>query len=247
MTTVLTFHRVVDRLEQDHDLSWGSFLRLTDSVPATIADLEEGLAPQAVAMTFDDGTEDHLRAAEELRRRGLWAIFFIPAGHVGMPGYLDAGQVHELASMGHVVGSHALHHQPLDGISRERLRHQVRESRIRLEDICQKPVLFFAPPGGIGHEGLVPALKSEAYRACRSMRWGIYRDSTQRWDIPCVPVTEYTWQEGWVRHSIDRHSLSLSMRLGGRVKDELPAWLTKSIRGRLHARLRRSEGNSLGS
>ena len=40
MTTVLTFHRVVDRLEQDHDLTWDSFRRLTDSVSDSITDLE---------------------------------------------------------------------------------------------------------------------------------------------------------------------------------------------------------------
>ena len=113
MTTVLTFHRVVDRLEQDHDLSWDSFRRLADSLSGSMTDLESPSSSQAIAMTFDDGTEDHIRAAEELRRRGLSAIFFIPAGHIGDPGRLDAAQVQELVSMGHVVGSHALHHRPL--------------------------------------------------------------------------------------------------------------------------------------
>ena len=238
MTTVLTFHRVVDRLEQDHDLRWDNFLRLADSVSASTTDLEEGPTHRAVAMTFDDGTEDHLRAAEELQRRGLTGIFFIPAGHIGMTGRLDSAQVRALASMGHVVGSHAFHHRPLDGISFERLRQQVRESRIRLEEICERPVILFAPPGGIGHQGLVPALKSEAYRASRSMRWGIFRDPTRPWDIPCVPVTEYTWQRGWVSHAIDRHSLALSMRLGRTVKAALPTTIAKSMRENLHARQR---------
>jgi peptidoglycan/xylan/chitin deacetylase (PgdA/CDA1 family) len=85
MTTVLTFHRVVDRLEQDHDLSWDSFRRLADSLSGSTTDLESPSSSQAIAMTFDDGTEDHIRAAEELRRRGLSATFFIPAGHIGDP------------------------------------------------------------------------------------------------------------------------------------------------------------------
>lgn len=241
MTTVLTFHRVVDRLEQEHDLSWDSFRRLADSLSGSTTDLESPSSSQAIAMTFDDGTEDHIRAADELRRRGLPATFFIPAGHIGDPGRLDAGQVHELVSMGHVVGSHALHHRPLARIPPQQLLHEVRESRLQLETICEKPVVFFAPPGGIGHQALTAVLRSEAYRASRSMRWGIYGDDAQRWDIPCIPVTEYTWQKGWVGFAIDRHSLPLVMRLGRTVKNVLPAGAARRIRARLHTRVRRPE------
>ena len=244
MTTVLTFHRVVDRLEQDHDLTWDSFRRLTDSVSASIADLESPSSARAIAMTFDDGTEDHLRAAEDLRGRGLPAVFFIPAADIGTSGRLDAAQVHELVSMGHAVGSHGLHHRPLAQIAPEQLREEVRESRARLEAICEEPVVFFAPPGGIGHPALVSTLRSDAYRACRSVRWEIYRDPGQRWEIPCVPVTEYTWQRGWVGYAMERHSLPFRMRLGRTVKDALPAGLVRSIRGSLHTRVRGPGGRT---
>jgi len=41
MTTVLiAFHRVVDHLERDHDLSWDSFRRLADSVVASMTELD---------------------------------------------------------------------------------------------------------------------------------------------------------------------------------------------------------------
>jgi peptidoglycan/xylan/chitin deacetylase (PgdA/CDA1 family) len=240
MTTVLTFHRVVDRLEQDHDVSWDTFRRLTDSLSATVVDLDGPLALHTVALTFDDATEDHVHAAEELRGRGLSATFFVPAAHLGTSGHLDEEQVSELVSMGHVVGSHALHHRPFAQISPEDLRYQVHESRVRLERICGRPVDLFAPPGGIGHRALVSTLKSEAYRACRRMRWGIYLDPGQRWDIPCVPVTEYTWRKGWVRHAIDRDALAFAMRLGGAMKQALPPGLASSIREGLHRRLRAS-------
>ena len=241
MTTVLTFHRVVDRLEQDHDLSWDSFRRLVESLSESTADLESPSSSQAIAMTFDDGTEDHLRAGEELRRRGLPATFFIPTGQIGDPGRLDAGQVHELVSMGHVVGSHAVHHQPLAQIPPQQLLDEVRESRVRLEEISGSPIVFFAPPGGITHKELTAVLRSEGYRACRSMRWGIYRDKGQRWDIPCIPVTEYTWQRGWVSFAIDRQSLPLVMRLGRSVKTVLPAGAVRRIRAGLHTRVRGPE------
>ena len=244
MTTVLTLHRIVDHLEQDHDLTWDSYRRLVDAASASIADLENPSTSRTITMTFDDGTEDHLRAAEELQRRDISAVFFIPAGHVGTPGRMDAGQVHELVSMGHVVGSHGLHHRPLAQVSPAQLRHEVRESRARLEAICGEPVVLFAPPGGIGHEALISTLRSEAYRACRSTRWGVYRDPAERWDIPCVPVTEYTWQRGWVSYVMERHSLPLRMQFGRAVKAALPAELRRSIRKGLHAPIRRARGTS---
>jgi len=76
-----------------------------------------------------------------------------------------------------------------------------------------------------GTKALTSILRAEAFRASRSMRWGVYRDPRDRWEIPCVPVTEYTWHKRWVAYAMDRHSLPLSMRFGRTVKDALPAGL----------------------
>jgi polysaccharide deacetylase len=247
MTIVLTFHRVVDRLERDHDISWDSFRRLTDGLSTPVAGLDDPPSPHGLVFTFDDATADHSRVAEELRSRDLSATFFVPAAHVGTSGHLEADEVSDLVSMGHVVGSHAHDHRPFAQISAEELRYQVHESRIRLEQMCGRPVHLFAPPGGIGHPILVSTLKSDAYRACRRMRWGVYGDRRQRWDIPCVPVTEYTWHKGWVRHAIQHDALALAMRLGGAMKEALPAGLARSIRGGLHRRLRSTGRRSGGS
>jgi hypothetical protein len=230
VTTVLTFHRVVDAPELDHDVSWDSFRRLIDTISSSVVgDLAEP-SSRTIALTFDDATEDHLRAAQELHQRELKATFFVPTGHVGEKGRLDADQVRDLVSIGHGVGSHAVHHQPLAGVSAEHLRSEVRDSRVRLEGLSKRPVVFFAPPGGIGHPALAVALEAEGYRASRSMRWGIYRDPQRRWEIPCVPVTEYTWRRGWVSHAMEHHALSLEMRVGWAVKNAIPASVARRIR-----------------
>ena len=165
MTTVLTFHRVVDRLEQDHDLTWDSFRRLTDSVSASIADLESPSSARAIAMTFDDGTEDHLRAAEDLRRLAF-PLSSLSRRPTSEPP--DASTLHKCTSSSRRVMRWDPTGSPLAARSAaEQLREEVRESRARLEAICEGPVVFFAPPGGIGHPALVSTLRSEAYRACR--------------------------------------------------------------------------------
>jgi peptidoglycan/xylan/chitin deacetylase (PgdA/CDA1 family) len=233
----------VDRLEQDHDVSWDSFRRLIDTILSPVGTVED-YSTGAIALTFDDATEDHLRTAEELQQRGLHATFFVPAGHVGDPGRLDADQVRHLVSIGHTVGSHAFHHRPLAGISPEQLRSEVHDSRVRLEEVCDRPVVVFAPPGGIGHAALASTLEAEGYRASRSMRWGIYRDPRRRWEIPCVPVTEYTLRRGWVAYAMDRQTLPFGMKVGWAVKNALPPGLARTIRGALDTRLRTRERGS---
>jgi peptidoglycan/xylan/chitin deacetylase (PgdA/CDA1 family) len=229
VTTVLTFHRVVDAPERDHDVSWDSFRRLIDTISSVAIGLGEPWS-RTIALTFDDATEDHLRAAQELHQRDLPATFFVPTGRVGEEGRLDSDQVRHLVSIGHDVGSHAVHHEPLAGVSTEHLRSEVRDSRTQLEELCQRPVFLFAPPGGIGHSALAVTLEAEGYRASRSLRWGIYRDPRKRWEIPCVPVTEYTWRRGWVSHAMERHSLPLGMSVGWAVKGALPPDLARTIR-----------------
>src|SRR6188472_1726411 len=100
MTTVLALHRVVDRRERDHDLTWDSFRRLCDLMHAQdTTDLGSPPSPGTVAVSLDDGTEDHVRAAEELHQREIAAVFFIPVAEIGTPGHMDSSQVRRLVSM----------------------------------------------------------------------------------------------------------------------------------------------------
>src|SRR5688500_5483814 len=92
---VLTFHRIADTPSRDHDVSWDAFCELLDWVAAGETTIVPELEPptstnsrRALVLTFDDGTDDHLRAGAELARRGMHAIFFVPAGKVNTSGHL---------------------------------------------------------------------------------------------------------------------------------------------------------------
>ena len=239
MTIVLTFHRVVDRCERDHDVSWDAFRRLLDTIRTTSTDLRDPSASGGLVLSFDDGTDDHVRVSGELASRSLPAIFFVPAERVGGVDRLDRDQVHQLVSSGHVVGSHAFHHRPLAGLAPDQLANEVHESRVFLEEVTSTSVSLFAPPGGIGHPDLTAALRSDGYQACRTMRWGIYRDPTLRFAVPCLPVTEYTWRRGWIHRVLARHSLPLGMKAGRLVKNALPSSAVIAIRRRLHEGFRK--------
>jgi len=235
---VLTFHRVVSELERDHDVSWPSFRSLLDRLAATDAPLTSELRRPldgALALTFDDGSEDHLRVAEELATRNLRALFFIPSGCIGGRAALTADAVRRLVALGHAVGSHARDHAPLRHLTRRELRAQVEESKDRLEDVVAARVSTFAPPGGIGHIALVDELERAGYEASRTTSWGFYRSPDDHWRISCLPVTEFTLRRGWIDAAVAGWSVPPSMRVAAAVRRVLPAPAAARLRGRLHA------------
>ena len=232
---VLTLHRVVERVERPHDVRRETFRVLLDAL-ADYGPFSVELArpePQSVVVTFDDATSDHLELAQEFAARRIPAIFFVTSSVLGREGHLDDAALRELVALGHVVGSHALDHAPLAGLSREALRMQVVDSKARLEDVVGEPVRFFAPPGGIDHPALAAELGRAAYAASRSLRWGLYRASAERWQVPSLPVTEYTVESGWIVQAALRGSLPASMRAAAAVRAVMP----RSVRDRVRRRI----------
>jgi peptidoglycan/xylan/chitin deacetylase (PgdA/CDA1 family) len=229
----LTLHRVVDKPERDHDLQWSSFTALLDAIAANRLGVSAELGwprSRSVLLTFDDGTSDHRRAAEELASRGLSAIFFVPVGVIDEPSKLDSSDVRRLVELGQVIGSHTIDHVRLDELDAPRLRRQVFESKERLEALIEGEVEFFAAPGGSHHPILVNVLEEAGYIAARSMRWGFYESPTQRWDVPCMPVTRFTWRSGWVERALARWELPRTMSMAWRIKRRLPQNAAMGIR-----------------
>jgi peptidoglycan/xylan/chitin deacetylase (PgdA/CDA1 family) len=235
---VLTFHRIVDAPERDHDVSRRSFDALLDRLAAAEASFTTELArpgDHALALTFDDGSADHLEVAEKLAARDVHAVFFVPSASLGRPTTLSADGCRELVALGHAVGSHARDHAPLARLPSAELRAQVEESKARLEDVCETSVSTFAPPGGVGHPALAAELERAGYEASRGMSWGFYRSPEQRWRVSCLPVTEFTLRRGWIDAAVARWSLPAAMRVGSAVRRIVPAPAAARLRGRLHA------------
>jgi Polysaccharide deacetylase len=248
---VLTFHRVVGEPEWDHDITWRSFRRLLDSLAGSDSPVETGLGADAslrkpaVALTFDDGTEDHVRVGEELALRGFAGIFFVPAGKVGTSGRLTLEQLLKLQALGHVLGSHSFSEVPLRrGMPDRELKRELGDSKTFLEDAVGARVAYFAPPGGIGCRWLRGELERYGYRASRSMVWGIYDSPRERWTIPCIPVTELTVARGWVRGVLCAHALPLAMRSAWTIKSMMPGPARVAMRKMLHRALKSSNGTS---
>ncbi len=242
---VLTFHRIAERCDKDHDVTWRSFRMVLNDIAANGAtvdarlDSEDGFPQRAVGLTFDDATADHARVAEELAGRRMPGVFFIPAGKVGRPGYLSMPEVRGLAALGHRVGSHALNDLPLDDrMPPEIVSRELSDSKKALEDWTGTRVTYFAPPGGVERASAARELLASGYTASRSMRWGIYRSLRDRWSIPCIPVTEFTLACGWVIHAVRTREVPLAMRSGWTVKRLMPEPVRHSVRKMLHSTFR---------
>src|SRR5947209_4933290 len=102
-TTILTFHgvgstdRQLDPGEADVWVDHHQFLALLDRVAGR----------DDVQITFDDGNASDLELGlPALSDRGLTATFFVVAGRLEAPGFLDEPDVRSLRDAGMQIGSH---------------------------------------------------------------------------------------------------------------------------------------------
>src|ERR1700729_2622598 len=127
-TTILTFHGIGEpgrELDPGEADVWGShaqFLALLDRVAGR----------DDVRITFDDGNASDLELGlPALSARGLRATFFIVAGRLGAPRFLDEAGLRALASAGMEIGSHGMRHQPWRGLDDRALHEEQRSPNTR--------------------------------------------------------------------------------------------------------------------
>lgn len=156
----LTFHGVgeprrrLDPGESDVWVSREQFLALLDSV--------EGRSE--VRISFDDGNaSDVEHALPALRERGLNATFFVVAGRLGTPGFLDAAGVEELAAAGMTIGCHGMRHRAWRGLDDVALREEVIEAKAMLEGVVARPVTQAACPFGSYDRRVLRRLRGSGY------------------------------------------------------------------------------------
>ena len=226
---------MVDVPQEGHDVSWLRFVAFIDEQAARGTPFRTGLASvdvmsSSVVVTFDDGTVDHLRVAEELGRRGIAAIFFVSAGRVGTRNMLRVEDLRSVAEMGHVIGSHGIDHVRLDRLPPDAVARELNESKQRLEDIVGRTVPYYAFAGGLYTDHALALLPSSGYAAARTMRWGFYRPAGSRWMVPSLPGTELTLQRGWISRAIRDRRLPAAMALTGYGKELIPRGLRQNAR-----------------
>jgi peptidoglycan/xylan/chitin deacetylase (PgdA/CDA1 family) len=105
---------------------------------------------QSLFLTFDDGGVSAFDVIAPLLQKYQWpGHFFMTTQCIGRTGFLATDQLRELASQGHVIGTHSSTHPTrMSGLSRSELLEEWSSSRRRLEDILGGPVEVASVPGG---------------------------------------------------------------------------------------------------
>jgi len=148
-------HRSLEPGEADVWVSHERFVALLDSV----------VGRDDVRITFDDGnTSDVEHALPALSARGLKATFFVVAGRLDTPRFLDASGVRELAAAGMEIGSHGMRHRAWRGLDDAALREEHVEARRILEEVVEQPVTQAACPFGSYDRRVLRSLRRSGYR-----------------------------------------------------------------------------------
>ena len=127
----------------------------------------------SVCITFDDGCEtDLIAAAPALREFGFNATFYLTAGFLGTPGYLNTTQVRDLDAQGFQIGCHSMTHPYLPDLPQPELKREVVDAKLQIEAIVGHPIEHFSCPGGrydqrtlqmARHAGFITVANSEFY------------------------------------------------------------------------------------
>jgi peptidoglycan/xylan/chitin deacetylase (PgdA/CDA1 family) len=162
---ILNFHGLgeapasVNEQEKLYWWSTSSFARLLD----LILDHSIRANPQ-ISITFDDGNEsDALLALPELAKRQLKASFFVCAGRIGKPHYLDKSMIKDLLGSGMSVGSHGMYHRDWCVLGSKEMDEEIVDARKRIEDISQTAVTTVAIPFGSYNRRVLMRLMQEQW------------------------------------------------------------------------------------
>ena len=153
-----------------------------------------------VALTFDDGLEEHVSTVLPiLTKRGVTATFYVLPGRTAQPTqlgraegrHLDEKEIRSLARAGMEVGSHSWSHPVLSRLSPDRIQQEVGASRTELARILGAVPTTFAYPYGSRStydERVIEAVRRAGYRNAVCTTVGPNDPSTPLFEMRRIPV-----------------------------------------------------------
>lgn len=171
------------------------FEALLDSVGPLSAQAE-----LPIEITFDDGNlSDAAIALPALSARGLRATFFVCAGRIGHPDYLDAAALQDLLGAGMQVGSHGWDHVDWRRCDDAALRRETRGALDRIAEVTGRAVDRVGIPFGSYDRRVLAWLRQcEAQTVYTSDRG---HASDNAWLVPRLSWTT-EWHDGTLREAM---------------------------------------------
>lgn len=131
-----------------------------------------------IVFTFDDGNETDIAvAAPLLEAYDRRAQFFVCAGRVGAPGYLDRQQLRDLVARGMEIGSHGYDHLDWRTATDDALARETSDSKRVIEAAIGRPIAFAAAPFGAIDQRVLRRTLEAGYRGLYASSGGFATSS----------------------------------------------------------------------
>lgn len=194
-----------------------------------------------VCITFDDGCEtDLIAAAPVLQEFGFHATFYLTAGFLGTPGYLNRDQVRQLDSQSFEIGCHSMTHPYLSDLPDPELKREIVDAKLRIEQIVGHPIEHFSCPGGrynartlamARRAGLQTVANSEFHaNSSRTSAYHLGRIAMLR-DMPLAEFGATCQGRGlWKKRLQHRTRCGVQRLIGNRMYDRVRAALLREPR-----------------
>jgi peptidoglycan/xylan/chitin deacetylase (PgdA/CDA1 family) len=147
----------------------------------------------SVCITFDDGCEtDLLAAAPALSEFGFHATFYLTAGFLGTPGYMNAGQVRELGSLGFEIGCHSMTHAYLSDLAEPELKREIVDAKAQIEQMVGHSIDHFSCPGGRFDRHSLDMARRAGFRTVANSLFHANSARTNPYDLGRVAILRST-------------------------------------------------------
>ena len=128
----------------------------------------------AIEITFDDGNaSDYQIAYPALAEAGIVGTFFVIAGRIDQPGYLQRHEVAEMVRAGMTIGSHGHDHIDWTRASDQAMRRELHDARAIIEDCLGQPVHSVSIPFGAFDARVLRLISNAAYDRVHTSSGGL--------------------------------------------------------------------------
>ena len=174
----------------------------------------------AITTSWDDGSLHDLRLAELIAKYCLPGTFYVPLRNSRPT--LSPAQIRGLSRQ-FEIGAHTMSHVRLRGLTRSQARHEIADSKKRMEDILGKPCSIFCFPGGGYAKIHLQLLREAGFVAARTVELlSLQRPRTSH-GIALIPTTLQAYPHlarSYLRNAAKRLSVEAAWNLflGRRAK-----------------------------